>query len=158
MPEGFDLDLEHFLAGDQEVDEDDIFAKNFSVVITDMMHYDPKGIEWTAKDAPFPSLIASGYCYRHVDAGVLLFCPEGILVGGYLSCDVAIDIEHQGQGLGKELVIERCLKDGMNPVLNLDTASYSSAGLAAHTSAWHHARTNLSETHERMKRISDHTS
>ena len=153
LPEGFDLDLDSFLAGDQEIDEDDIFGKSFDVFQTDLKYFDAADIQWNAKTPTYPSLIAEGYCYRHVDAGIFLFAPDGDIVGGYISCDLSLDSDHQGQGLGTELVIERCLADGMNPVLNLDEAAYSSAGLAAHMSAWHRVRSHPEETAARLERL-----
>ena len=153
IPEGFDVDLDAFLSGEGKVDEDDIFAKDFDTVLDDMRTYDPKGIAWNPSTPVLPSLVAEGYALRHVEAGVLLFCPSGRMVGGYLSCDVSVDPAHQGRGLGAELVIERCLKDGMNPVLHLDAASYSSAGLAAHMSAWRRVRSRPDETAVRVHRM-----
>ena len=153
LPEAFDVDLDRFLSGDGEVDEDDIFGKDFETVFADMLRYDPQGIAWDDSAPALPSLMADGYVFRHVDAGVLLLCSAGEIVGGYLSCDVSVDPSHQGLGLGTELIIERSLKDGMNPVLHLDEAAYSSAGLAAHTAAWERVRTHPEETAERVRRL-----
>lgn len=153
LPEAFDVDLDTFLSGEGEVDEDDIFAKDFETVLEDMRLFSPSDIEYDEDTPVLPSLIADGYTMRHVDAGILLFCPKGKIVGGYLSCDVSIDRAHQGQGLGTEIIIERCLKDGMNPVLYLDEAAYSSAGLSAHTSAWERVRSHPEETAHRTARL-----
>lgn len=154
LPEAFNVDLDTFLSGEGEVDEDNIFAKDFQTVLEDMRLFAPSDLEYDQNTPALPSLIANGYTMRHVDAGILLFCPEGKIVGGYLSCDVSIDRAHQDQGLGTEIIIERCLKDGMNPVLHLDEAAYSSAGLAAHISAWERVRSQPEETAIRTARLS----
>lgn len=83
-----------------------------------------------------PALAAPGYLFRQVGAGVLLIAPDGEIAGGYLGCDVVVESEHQGQGLGAELVLERYLRDGDLPTWWLDDAAYSPAGEAAHRAAW----------------------
>lgn len=155
LPEAFNVDLDAFLSGEGEVDEDDIFAKDFETVLADMHLFAPGDLEYDESTPALPSLIVDGYTMRHVYGGILLFCPKGEIVGGYLSCDISIDVAHQGQGLGTELIIEQCLKSGTNPVLYLDEAAYSSAGLAAHTSAWERVRSHREETAIRQKRLED---
>jgi hypothetical protein len=152
LPEPFDLDERQFLQGiDLELDIDDIFAKTLEQVLEDFNRYASYDI--TPQDERiFPSLFEPGYKFQDVPAGILLLCPEGKIAGGYLSCDLVLGKQHRGLGLGIEMVIERCLRDGENPVLNLDSASYSRKGLRSHQMAWHHARQNPEETQKRLSR------
>ena len=153
FPEPFDLSEDEFLEGEEgRLDIDDIFAKDLSQLLEDFSRYAPEDIIADDGDASYPSLFEPGYTFRDVPAGVLLICPRGDIAGGSLSCDLVVDEPHRGKGLGMELVIERCLRDGMNPVLNLDESAYSNAGLECHRSAWRHARSNPDETRRRMRR------
>jgi len=142
VPPAFVVDLAEFLTGspDGEVDLDDIFAKPFSQVLKELQTHDPADLQPEPGAAPRPSRVAPGYVYQTVPAGVLLYSPDGQAVGGYLSCDLSLDEDHQGKGLGTELVIERCLRDGVNPTTYLDSAAYSEAGHAAHCAAWRTVR------------------
>lgn len=153
-PEPFDEDEDAFLAGDGEPDVDDVFAKDFDRVWEEMLRFAPDDVVWDAGDQALPSLIVPGVVFREVPCGILALGPDGEPIGGYLSCDLSVDAAWQGLGLGAEIVIERCLRDGMNPVLNLDAAAYSRAGIAAHSSAWSRARSHPEETAVRLARLS----
>jgi GNAT superfamily N-acetyltransferase len=153
-PEPFDEDEDAFVAGDGEPDVDDVFAKDFDRVWEEMLRFAPDDVVWDPAEAAVPSLIVPGVTFRDVPCGILAFGPDREPIGGYLSCDLSVDAAWQGLGLGAEIVIERCLRDGMNPVLNLDSAAYSRAGIAAHRSAWSRARSNPQETASRVARLS----
>src|SRR3546814_2286557 len=62
--------------------------------------------------------------------------PEERVGGEYLGCDLAVADEHQGRGLGAELVLEYAMRTGDLPTWELDVAAYSHAGEAAHRAAW----------------------
>lgn len=152
-PEPFDRDENAFVEGDEgRLDIDDIFAKEIEQVLGEFRRDAPDEIEFDEKDEALPSLFEPGYFFRDVPAGILLFAPDGEIAGGYLSCDLFLGPDHRGKGLGMEIVIERCLRDGENPVLNLDESAYSRAGHACHIAAWHHVRNNPRETRTRIRR------
>ena len=131
---------EEFVAGpgrdDDDLDIDDIFGKPFRQVRQDMLAYDRAAFEPSDPAFITPSEIMSGYMFDEVSCGLALRDPEGNIVGGYFSCDLTLDEEHQGQGLGAEIVLEFYLRNGDLPTWNLDVPAYSQAGLAAHRSAW----------------------
>ena len=118
--ECFEVASDEFLvgpAGDEDsLDIDDIFGKPFDRVYTEMKEFSPGSIEVRPDSLRFPSLIDPDYSLVDVEDGVLLLNPNGTPVGGYLSCDLSVDLAAQGHGFGKELVIERCLRDGALPV------------------------------------------
>ena len=150
-PEPFDMDLDGFLQGDARLDIDQIFAKDFATILEEFTRGAPEEIETDDKDPGVPSIFAPELTYREVPAGIVLFHGEKP-IGGYLSCDLSLTREYQGRGLGAEIVIERCLRDGSSPVLALDSAAYSPAGYAAHAAAWRHARSHVDETATRVNR------
>jgi len=151
LPEPFNQNEDEFISGGARLEIDDIFAKKLCAVITDINHYNPEMLTF---DTPAfqESLFEPGYIYRDVPAGVLLIDPKGNIAGGYLSSDLVLGEEHQGKGLGIELVIERCLRDGENPIHNLDTAAYSYKGLRAFRAAWEHAQNHRKEIRQRLTR------
>lgn len=155
VPEPFNVDLEVFLAGEsrRELDVDKIFAKDFERVLSEFKEYAPEDIVPDSKDAGVPSLFWPQLRFVEVPAGILLIAADGLPIGGYLSCDLSLSSDWQGRGLGAEIVIERCLRDGEVPTWNLDAASYSPAGLAAHQSAWRHVRKHDQETELRVRRL-----
>lgn len=153
-PSPFDVSLDQFLsaADDGKVDVDPIFAKEFDRLLRELREYDEDGLIRDPGGPGRPSLIDPSLTYHDVPAGVLL-CDEGMPVGGYLSCDLSLDEAYQGRGLGAEIVIERCLHDGCNPVWQLDEAAYSPAGLAAHRAAWRRVTAGPHETAKRLAQI-----
>lgn len=154
-PEPFDMDEEEFLAGrdGREPDVDDVFAKPFKRMLAEMLRDAPEDMEHDATEDGLPSMFAAGITIRDVPCGIVMQGPDREPVGGYLSCDVGIDPAWQRRLLGMELVIERCLRDGKNPVSNLDSACYSRAGMATFRAAWRHARENPHETAARVARL-----
>lgn len=151
-PAPFDEDIDEFLCpGEGDLDIDNIFAKDFDSMLDDYRQYAPEDIVPNG-EVTFPSLINPDLHFREVPCGIILF-DDDRAIGGYLGCDIALYDEYQGQGLGKEIIIERCLREGSSPVWHLDEAAYSEAGLAAHRAAWHHARENPAETETRLNRI-----
>ena len=129
--------VEAYEAGeiDELLDIDPIFGKTIERILEEFREFDPNGI-LPAGEPLTPSDIIDGYSFQEVSAGLLLLDPEGNVVGGYLGSDLAVSGEHQGKGLGAELVLETYLRSESIPVWHLDTASYSPAGEAAHISAW----------------------
>lgn len=151
LPEPFNQTQDAFISGEADLDIDDIFAKKLSEVIDDLNRYNPEMLEMDMNSYQ-PSLFEPGYIYRDVPAGVILIDPAGNIAGGYLSSDLVLGENHKGKGLGIELIIERCLRDGENPVHNLDTASYSRKGLRAFEAAWEYAQSHPEEIRQRLKR------
>lgn len=140
----FDLDLAVFLVGpddtDREPDIDYIYSKPFRILWQEFLQYDPEGVSWGKDNPRIPSRLVEGYSFIEVPAGILLLDSKDEPVGGYLSCDLAVDEEHQGQGLGKELIIHLVHRTGSLPTWFLDEPAYSPEGYAAHVSAWEYAR------------------
>lgn len=152
LPEPFNLYLDEFLEGEEgRLDLDDIFAKELDDVLS---QFEAQDITPDSKDPGYHSMIEPGYLFKDVPAGILLYDETGTIVGAYLCTDLVLAPEHRGKGLGLELVIERCLRDGENPVLNLDKSAYSHAGARAHMNAWTHTQTYPEETQARYARWS----
>lgn len=154
MPEPFDVDEDIFLSGGcgRTLDIDKIFAKTLEQMIEDIKDPDNGQIEIEVGIAPVPSLIDPRFLFQEAPAGMLVLY-EGSIVGGYMSCDLTLAPEYQGRGIGAELVIERCLRDGMNPTWHLDSPAYTPAGVAAHRAAWRRVRDFPEETSRRMARL-----
>jgi len=154
-PAPFDVDEDEFLAGEslRELDVDHIFAKDFDRVLREFRRDAPGDIVWDASEARMPSLLAEGVFFREVPCGIMMVDADDVPIGGYLSCDVSVDASWQGRGLGAELIIERCLRDGEVPTWCLDDAAYSPAGEGAHRAAWRHARSHPEETARRVERM-----
>jgi len=149
IPAPFDRTLDEFLSGTGELDVDRIFAKDFRRVLDEFAIAAPDDL--IPRGPSWPSVVSPMLHYRQVPAGVMLYDGDQP-IGGYLSCDLSLDERHRGKGLGAEIVIERCLLDGENPVLHLDEAAYSPAGLAAHLAAWRRVRRDHAETALRISR------
>jgi GNAT superfamily N-acetyltransferase len=151
------LTCEQFLCGpdgdDRELDVDHIFSKRFSKVIREALAYDPNSLDPQEGSIPTPSDIAEGYTFEEVKIGLVLRSPSGDIVGGYLSCDLSLDEEHQGQGLGAEIIIEYFLRNDGIPTWDLDTPAYSPAGQGAHISAWNHMTNNPEMVLQKAQRI-----
>lgn len=134
------LELEQFLAGpgrdESEIDIDRIFGKTFERVCRELLQDDPNAFEQEEDALTTPSHYVSGYSFVDVKSGLALKAPDGKIVGGYFSCDLSVSEEHQGRGLGAELVIEFFLRNDSIPIWDLDTAAYSPAGYGAHSAAW----------------------
>jgi hypothetical protein len=140
IPEPFNMPLESFLTGGlgRDLDIDNIFCGNFREILDG---YGPKKLEFGATS---PSALVEGYnvCLLNagVDHGVVLRSPSNEIVGAYIGCLLGLDAKHQGLGLGAELVFDFVCNFGSLPTWYLDVPAYSPAGLAAHTRAWHLAR------------------
>lgn len=153
----FDLTLDELLAGpdreDAELDVDPIFARTgLDEIMTDAPEVE--GAYDVRTDSPrTPSTTNPGCVFAEVEAGVVALSPEGETIGCYLSTALAVAEGWQGRGLGAELVLERLLRSGENPVWNLDSPQYSPGGLAAHRAAWRQARQDPRALAERMERI-----
>jgi len=120
---------------DDLLDIDDIFGKDFGAVWGDQKAYDPDSLTIGKDAVRTPSLMAEGYTFVDVEAGLLVLDPDGKACGGYIGCDLSLDDEHQGLGLGAELVLEFAMRNGWLPTWNLDEAAYSEAGAGAHRRA-----------------------
>jgi len=124
---------------DDLLDIDDVFAKPFERILSEQhmaaTRHGAASVEIVPDGAVTPSQRAPGYLFAEVEAGLILLTADGIPVGGYLGCDVAVDPAHQGKGLGAELILEYAMRNGGLPTWDLDTAAYSRAGAAAHRAA-----------------------
>lgn len=159
------LDEDAFLAGperytawagdDDLIDVDPIFGKSFTQIWNEQIHDDPDCVAPDADAVVTPALAVAGYSFTAVPAGVLLRDADGNPVGGYLGCDLAIDPDHQGRGLGAELVLEYALRCGRIPVWDHDVAAYSPAGEQAHRSA--HRLARLTDAVARKRALLDDT-
>lgn len=151
LPEPFNAPLDEFLQGPDcnPLDIDPIFAKSVAQIIKDW-EVSP---EQLCRSNARASLIEPRLTFHDTDVGVILADGEKT-VGAYLGCDLALDHGYRGKGLGRELVLERMLLSGENPVWYLDAPAYTPAGLATHEAAWRYARTHPTNIH---KRISRHT-
>ena len=141
------LTLDEFLAGPgrecADLDIDDIFGKEFEQVMAEIKLFDKNGLNPLDPDEGLIlSDVVAGYAYQEVESGLALFAPDGHVVGGYFSCDLSIEYEHQGQGLGTELIVEYYVRNGCLPTWDLEVPAYSNAGSAAHRSAWEWAQSN----------------
>lgn len=155
MTSPFDGDDDAFLCNEgHEPIVDDIFAKDFDRILAEFMRDAPQDLVMDEETTRHPSLVDPKLDYAEVPAGVMLLDGDRA-VGGYLSCDLGLDPAYRGRGLGAEIVIERCLRHGDNPVLDLDEAAYSRAGIAAHRAAWRRARRNETETALRRARLEE---
>lgn len=117
------------------LDIDDIFGKDFWDLYREQEEFDSASVSICDSAIRTPSLMAAGYEFVEIEAGILLLSPEGKICGGYIGCDLAVDCMHQGQGLGAELVLEFAMRNGWLPTWGLDEAAYTSAGEAAHRKA-----------------------
>ncbi len=154
FPPPFDSDVNRFLVGPDclNLDIDRIFAKTLDQIIGDYEH--EPGLIAIQEDAPnYPSLIRPSLVFKEAEVGIWL-CDRDIIVGAYIGCDLSVLPEYQGFGLGAELVLERCIRDGYNPVWHLDSAAYSPAGAAAHRTAHRMARGDVYQLQERYARRS----
>lgn len=143
------LSEDAFLAGPDRVaawdgeedllDVDDVFGKRFDLVLREQREahakYGGESVEIEDGALVTPALAEEGYSFVEVEAGLLLLHEDGTVCGGYIGCDVSIDEEHQGLGLGAELILEYAMRHGEIPVWHLDTPAYSRSGAAAHRAA-----------------------
>lgn len=68
--------------------------------------------------------------------GVLAFdCTARLIAGAYIGHDLGVSERYRGQGIGRQLVVERLILDGSLPEWESDKPGYSRAGAAAHLSA-----------------------
>ena len=160
LPEPFHLTLDAFLKGpgneDAKIVVDRIFAKRLPAVLSDLAEDDLDSIavsDWQFERAS-PSDVRPAFRFMGVSAGVLLVDDRRRIVGAYAGSDLVLKPALHGFGLGRELVLERALRDGSLPVWSHDRPGYSPAGLAAHQSAWNRAQDDPSALLERMGRIS----
>lgn len=152
LPEPFDVDEDIFLSGGRDLDIDKIFAKTLEQMLADFKDPLTGQIEIEKDISPVPSLIDPRFSYQEAPGGIYALY-DGAIVGGYMSCDLTLHPEYQGRGIGAELVIERCLRDGMNPTWHLDEPAYTPAGVAAHRAAWRRVRGSPEETSKRVDRL-----
>ncbi len=144
-----------FLAGgERDLDVDTIFGKDFSVVLAEMRQWSPEALLPEPDSVPIPLAADPAYTVRSLEGGIGLYDSSGTLVGGYLSCDLSIEDEHQGIGLGREIVACAFLKNHELPTWHLDAPAYSPAGEATHRAAWR-LLTGSPEWTQRVMRLLD---
>lgn len=155
-PPPFDLGMDEMIAGpdwDGELDVDPIFAiTGLEEIMSDAPHVDG-AYDVRPGSSRTPSMAIPGCTIVEVEAGVIALGPDDEVVGCYLSTALAVGEAWRGRGLGAELVLERLLRSGENPIWNLDSPQYSPGGLAAHRSAWRRAQSHPEELTARMDRI-----
>ena len=159
-PEPFHLTLDAFLKGpgneDVEIVVDRVFAKRLPAVLSDIGEDDPDALalsDWQIERGS-PSDVRPGFRFVGISTGVLLVDDRRRIVGAYAGSDLVLKPALHGFGLGRELVMERALRDGSLPLWDHDRPGYSPAGLAAHRSAWTRAQDDPAALLERMGRIS----
>jgi GNAT superfamily N-acetyltransferase len=139
-PEPFDLPIDDFLAGREgrELDIDPIFGQPLGEILR---NYDLDALQC---GPDIPAVSDRIYKLRKVDTGtdhgIVLVSPPNEVVGAYIGGALAIAPQHQGRGLGAELVFEFACAFGTLPTWFMDIPAYSPAGVAAHRRAWHLAR------------------
>ncbi len=148
IPAPFHLPLNEFAQGHADLEIDDIFGKPLSTLLAD---YDLR----TRVDIGPSSQIPTVRIGRSA-SGIIFADAAGSIIGAYLGCDLSLAPEWRGKGLGAELVLERCLEDGVNPAAQLDTAAYTPAGYASHVSAWNKVRSDPLKTRLRAHRRDQH--
>lgn len=143
--------------GREELDIDDIFSRHFSDPLEDFVadliaNGDaPKALTperlRSSPAALSTELLASGtdaetgnrYEIRAVGTDVIALCDDGealSIAGLYHGCQLTVFSNHEGRGLGTALAAWKFLFYGGFPCWDLDEASYSHGGLAAHRSAY----------------------
>lgn len=138
------LTLGEFLAGPHHdpdrIDIDPVFAKSVEAILVDWgwdafgRFVSPVEAEALLTD-PFPGDDGLRFEAEPEGLGVIAIAG-GRVVGVYLGCDLAVQPEWRGQGIGARLVAMRFAADGCLPTWSLDTPAYTPAGLAAHKSAF----------------------
>ena len=136
-----DLSQEGFLLGPNRDEEaeiiiDDIFGKSFERIYAEQKAYDPSSLEVVDDALWTTSQIDADFQFVDVEAGLLLIGPGRKACGGYIGCDVSLASEHQGQGLGAELILEYAMRNGGLPTWDLQSAAYSEDGYRAHLNAY----------------------
>lgn len=144
IPQPFDTSLEEFIRNDVELDIDPIFGKPLASLLNDF--------DLSSRTDRRKSLYAAEVTFENVRGGIILSDRTSTIVGAYLGCDLSLDPQWQGRGLGAELVIERCLSSGFNPAAMLDNAAYTPAGYGAHVSAWRRVQSSPVEAQLRLVR------
>jgi hypothetical protein len=140
VPKPFDLPIDSFLAGKtgRELDVDPIFGQPLGEILRS---YDLNTMRYGTGVSAVSDRV---YKFQNVDSGseqgIFVVSPSKVIVGAYIGGALAIAIEHQGHGLGSELVFEFAYAFGFLPAWFLDIPAYSPAGVAAHRRAWHLAR------------------
>jgi GNAT superfamily N-acetyltransferase len=137
VPEPFDLPIDVFLTGKEgrELDVDPIFGQPLGEIL--------ENYDWDAMRCGLdvPAVSDRVYTFRKVDSGsdqgIVLVSSSNGVVGAYIGGALAIAPEHQGHGLGAELVFEFAYAFGVLPAWFMDVPAYSPAGVAAHRRAWH---------------------
>ena len=151
------LTVDEFVRGpdneEVELDIDRIFGKKFSRIRFEALQDTKNAFDFIVDEPATLSDLADGYTFQPVEAGLALLNRDGEIIGGYIFCDVSIDENHQGIGLGAELILEYYLRNEEFPVWNLDAPAFTPAGLAAHESAWRMAKRNPSLVNKKLSRI-----
>lgn len=152
-----------FIAGSESRIEDividDIFAKDFREALDDLINAATD--EWNELEIDDDaivtrSIIDDKLVFVDTRSTLLLVDREtGRPIGGYLGCDLVLEYDYRGRGLGKEIVLEYFMRNHSLPVWNLDEPSYSTDGIAAHQAAW---RWSKKVFDKKMEEIKNHIS
>lgn len=115
---------------------DDRMAKTFSRIWNDIEARDEDHLTLDRDAMVTVSETDPNYRFATCIAGVQLLDEHGVAVGGYLDGDLAIDENHRGRGLGRELILEFFLRFHGLPTWDSDKPGFSRIGEAAHRSAY----------------------
>lgn len=130
-------DEDTFLRGpdsDEELDIDDIFAKDFKTILRDAARWGSLAHLRNGRrpDGGFhlrtPSDVDPSLSYASFDGNTLLLDQNGEVIGGFIETDLGLEGEWRGKGLGTEIVVEHFMRQGSLPTWSLDAPAYSNRG------------------------------
>lgn len=151
------ISLEEFLTGScdgmDSLDVDEIFGKDLERILREIVDYDSDSLNPEEGCAVTRSFLNPDIRFCQVSSGLVALNSDNRIIGGYISCDVSIDAEYQGRGIGKELILEYFLRNEDLPTWHLDVPAYTSSGLASHQAAWEFAQTNPAVVLEKINAI-----
>lgn len=138
-PVPFDIPLDHFLHG---FDPNKNIVKDYDFFGTFEEFWSENAVH-TIPDVRLEDLtvidvsdVVSGITYLEINDGVVAVTDSFIPIGCYWGHVLCLSKAWQGQGIGRELVIHRCIQAQENPCCLSSDITYSKAGYAAHISAW----------------------
>ncbi|WP_375263687.1 GNAT family N-acetyltransferase [Palleronia sp.] len=111
---------------DEALSRDELLPRRAELKRIFNSHHDRQGVIYL----PLTGGEEGGSC------GVLAFdCTARLIAGAYIGHDLGVSERYRGQGIGRQLVIERLILDGSLPEWESDKPGYSRAGVGAHRAA-----------------------